>query len=129
MTTLPYVTVLTPCGEAHDYSLPGMTLSDSTDVRHDYGHAPLRGHYFDPDALRWFGSQRFATVAPGVSVERQSNSPETLPAYKVTAWRAPTADEAGQGPQPWFGCRHSTRREATACARRYAATLAAGGAQ
>lgn len=107
-----YVTVHTACGEAYDYARMGEMLSDSMDVR----SACTMENYFSPDTLRFFGARNFATVAPGVSVELQEKAPGDR--YKVTAWRV-----SGDGAEPWFGCWHSTRREAVACARRSSALL------
>ena len=115
MTTVAdmnYVTRVTACGEASNYTLAGDRLSTSTDIRADY----REGHYFDPSTLRWFGSRNFATVAPGATVELQSNAPGDR--YKSTMWR-----DTDNGPSPWFGCWHATRREAIACAKATADSL------
>lgn len=110
MTTVAdmnYSTIVTPCGEAYAYALPGDTLSLSEDIRADY----RCGFYFSPGAVRFFGMRHFRTVAPGVSVEFQENVPAGVGSYKVTAWR-----NGEHGPDVWHGCRHETRREANACA-------------
>ena len=112
--TINYVTRTTACGEANNYIRPEDRLSTSWDVRADY----REGHYFDASTLRWFGSRNFATVAPGVSVELQTNAPGDR--YKVEAWKV---SEDGS-PSPWFGCYHATRREAIACAKATAVKLA-----
>lgn len=100
------LSVSTACGVVYEYAAPGDRVSGSVDVRADY----REGHYFDPDTLRWFGSRNFETVAPGVSVELQSKAPGDR--YKVEVWR-----DVDGATQPWFGCWHSTRREAARCAR------------
>ena len=110
MTTVAdmnYYTIVTPCGEEYAYSLPGDTLSMSEDIRTDYYH----GHYFSPGAVSFFGVRNFRTVAPGVSVECQTNAPAGVGQYKVTAWR-----ESEHGPEVWHSCHHKTRRDANACA-------------
>lgn len=109
------------CGEQYTYAREGERPSDSNDVRSDYESASLRGHYFDPSTLRFFGSRNFNTVAPGVSVELQDNAPGDR--YKVTTWKV--SDDPAQGNQPWFGCRHATRREAVRCAKETAELLRA----
>ena len=116
MAAARYITEETACGERYDYALMSDRLSDSIDIRADY-HS---GHYFDPATLRWFGSSHFATVAPGASVELQRNAPDGVPQYRVQLWRV--GDDGS--PEPWFGCRHDSRREAVACARESAASLA-----
>lgn len=108
-----YTTRLTACGEENRYTLAGEALSTSDDIRQDY----REGHYFDPDTLRWFGSRNFATVAPGASVELQTNAPGE-DRYRVEVWK-----DTANGPSPWFGCRHTTRRAAVACAVATAASL------
>lgn len=120
-TALPYSTIETDCGEAYPYALPTDTLAESRDIRADYDHST--GHYFAPSTLRFFGSRNFQTVARGASVELQTNAPDAVGRYKVQMWRA---DDNGQ-PEPWFGCNHTTRRAATACARATSARLAAEG--
>lgn len=110
-----HVTEVTACGEAYDYALMSDRLSNSVDIRADYRN----GHYFDPDTLRFFGSRNFATVAPGASVELQTGAPSGVLPYRVQLWR-----EGENGtPEPWFGCRHATRREAVACAKATSASL------
>ena len=116
MATAGYVTEETACGERYDYALMSDRLSDSVDIRADY----RSGHYFDPATLRFFGASRFATVAPGASVELQRNAPDGVPQYRAQMWRV---GEDGS-PEPWFGCRHDSRRAAVACARATAASLA-----
>lgn len=111
-----HVTKVTACGVEYRYALMSDHLSDSVDIRADYRN----GHYFEPSTLRWFGSRNFATVAPGASVELQTNAPDSVAPYKVELWRV---GEDGS-PEPWFGCRHATRREAIACAKASAASLA-----
>lgn len=115
--SMNYQTVSMACGEEYRYMLPGDRVSESWDVRADYENAPKRGHYFDRDALRFFGSRNFRTVAPGVSVELQANAPGDR--YRVTVW----LDRDGV-PEPSHGCYHATRREAVACARATWAALA-----
>jgi hypothetical protein len=112
---MKYETVLTACGAEHPYALDGDTLSQSDDIRADY----RGGHYFDLATLQWFGSWQFTTVAPGASVELQRNAPDGVGAYRVQLWRN---SEHGT-PEPWFGCRHDDRTQATACARKTAAAL------
>lgn len=110
MTTVAdmnYFTIVTPCGEEYAYALPGDTLSLSRDIRGDYSC----GHYFSPGAMRFFGTRHFRTVAPGVSVECQTNAPAGVGQYKVTVWM-----DSEHGPAVWHGCHHTTRREANACA-------------
>ena len=110
MTTVAdmgYITRAMACGAEHGYVLPTDQLSESADVRRDYSG---NGHYFDRDTLRFFGSRNFATVAPGVSVELQTNAPGDR--YKVELWRV----EADGTPGPWYGCWHATRRDAVRCA-------------
>lgn len=107
------------CGEVYKYAREGDRLSKSDDVRFDYENARLRGHYFDQDTLRFFGSRNFSTVALGVSVELQTNAPGDR--YKVTAWKV--SDDPKEGNQPWFGCWHATRREAVRCAKQTAELL------
>jgi hypothetical protein len=114
-TTTDYVTRAMACGVTYDYALVTDRLSQSDDVRRDY----RSGHYFDADTLRWFGSRNFRTVAPGVSVELQTNAPWGG-RYKVELWRV----EPNGTPGPWFGCWHETRRDAVRCA---LATVAAMG--
>lgn len=123
MKTIAYETVTTPCGAEYRYALEGERLTDSMDVRRDYTNAIIRGYYFSPDTLAWFGSEGFITVEPGVSVEQQTNAPGEQ--FRVMAWTGPSRD--GEGPQPWFGCWHATRAAAVECAREYRATLAAQG--
>jgi hypothetical protein len=108
----------TACGVRFDYATRGDLLSGSRDIRGDY----REGHYFDRDTLRWFGSRNFATVVPGVSVELQTNAPGDR--YKVELWRG-----TDNGPSPWFGCWHATRREAVACARASRELVLAGRAR
>lgn len=113
MTTMTdYVTRVTACGDEHNYTLATDTLSASNDIRRDY----REGHYFDADTLRWFGSRNFATVAPGATVELQSNAPGDR--YRVQVWR-----DSESGPSPWIGCYHATRSEAVSCARATADSL------
>lgn len=117
---IEYSTTYTACGEAYKYVMPGEALSDSGDVRADYESAPRRGHYFDAATLRFFGSRNFATVAPGASVELQTNAPGNK--YHVEMWKV---GEKGEGPQPWFGCNHATRASAVRCAKATAEALRA----
>ena len=119
--TETYTTRRMACGEVYKYAREGERLSKSDDVRSDYENARLRGHYFDQDALRFFGSRNFSTVAPGVSVELQTNAPGDR--YKVEVWKV--SDDPAEGNQPWFGCRHATRREAVRCAKETAELLRA----
>jgi len=108
MAGVQYVTRTTACGTVDTYTLPTNRLSKSWDIRSDY----RGGHYFDPDTLRWFGSRNFDTVAPGASVELQTKYPRD-DRYRVQIWR-----ESSDGtPEPWIGCRHTTRRAAIACAK------------
>ena len=109
------------CGEQYTYAREDERPSDSNDVRSDYESASLRGHYFDPNTLRFFGSRNFDTVAPGVSVELQTEAPGDR--YKVTTWKV--SEDPKEGPQPWYGCRHATRREAVKCAKETAKLLRA----
>lgn len=108
-------TISTACGVTEAHALTIYRLSQSTDIRADY----RGGHYFDAATLRWFGASRFATVAPGASVELQSKAPVELGSYHAQIWR----DGSDGTPEPWFGCQHFTRREATQCARKTAASL------
>lgn len=116
METITYRTITTPCGETYNYALPGETLSTSWDVRADY----TAGHYFDPNTLEFFGSKQFETVAPGISVEHQTNAPKGMK-WRVQAWRQPTID--GEGNQPWLGCWHGSRAAAHECANWYAEAI------
>jgi hypothetical protein len=101
------MTIVSACGEEYRHATPDEVISASDDVRRDYRN----GHYFDTSTLRFFGSRNFATVAPGASVELQTNAPGDR--YRVTIWKSGT----DRSPKPWFGCRHATRREAVKCAR------------
>jgi len=113
MSELPYVTHSMACGEEYRYALAGERLSTSTDIRDDY----RGGYYFSASTLEWFGSEGFTTVAPGASVELQSNAP--TPQYRAEVWR-----EGENGPEPWFGCYHGSRAQAEQCAKATAAKLA-----
>jgi len=117
MAEVQYVTRTTACGVENNYTLPGDRLSLSWDIRSDYHN----GHYFSPGTLRWFGARNFATVSFGASVELHTNYPGD-DRYRVQLWR-----ESSDGtPEPWIGCRHTTRRAAIACAKATSQALMEG---
>lgn len=112
--TIEYMTRAMACGEASNYTLISDRLATSTDIRRDY----REGYYFSPDTLAWFGSEGFATVAPGATVERQTNAPGAQ--YRAQVWR----ESEDGSPSPWFGCYHGSRAQAEECARATAEMLA-----
>jgi hypothetical protein len=64
-------------------------LSDHTDVtelRNDYESQDCPTHWFDPDTLRFFGSRNLELAAPGIMIELQTNAPDGVDRYAVTAW-------------------------------------------
>lgn len=77
-----------------------------------------RGHWFDADTLRFFGSTNRELVAGGVMVELQRNAPDGLHRYSVTVWVIDP--DTGNTSPVHFG-RFPTRAAAT----RYARTIAA----
>lgn len=51
---------------------------------YEYQSGPT--HWFDADTLRFFGSRNLHVPTPGFTVETQTNAPEGVGRYKVTAW-------------------------------------------
>lgn len=109
---------LTPCATDTIYwSGPVELAGYATLASLRLAYAAGPGHYFDRDALRFFGSRNMhlVTGAGGcVTVETQTNTPAGMPRYKVEVW---FMDDGL--PRPAGGCRHSTLAQARACARRY----------
>jgi hypothetical protein len=103
----------TVCGEVITYADEATLDTNETleGLRQDYGTGEGR-HWFDDDTLAWFGSSDLDVAVAGFTVERQTNAPEGVPEWKVTAW---FTGEDGK-PYPSGGCRHDTRAEAYACA-------------
>jgi hypothetical protein len=96
------------CGERQ--WLPDGRLSAAFTVgRLRAGH---KGHYFDADAMRFFGTEHFAMPASGVSIEEQTEAPDDCPRWKATAW----FDRDEDGVQPWTLCRHESKEDAIVCA-------------
>lgn len=64
-------------------------LSDHTDIaelRADYEEQAGPTHWFDSDTLRFFGSRNLELAAPGILIELQTNAPDGVDRYAVTAW-------------------------------------------
>ena len=69
------------------------------------------GHWFDRDALRFFGSTRRELLGGAVVVELQRNAPEGMGRYVAVPF-GPDAHPLG------VTCRHGSRDAARRCARR-----------
>jgi hypothetical protein len=89
-----------------------------------YANNTVPGHFYDAETKRWFGTRNPHLVAPGVTVECQTNAPEGVDRYAITVW---TIDDNGD-----IRPTNVARRATLGTANRYAAELhkvwtAAGG--
>lgn len=69
---------------------PGVpALTGFTDVERMRRHYEKQGgpaHWFDADALRFFGSRNRQMTQPGLLLETQTEAPEGVGRYSLTAW-------------------------------------------
>ena len=87
-------------------------IVDTNTLIETYKNQPGEHHYFDDDTMDFFGTEDFQMVAPGISVEYQSNAPEGLERWTVVCWVINPDDNVFR---PYTLCRHWSFDEASVC--------------
>jgi len=107
--------VKTFCGETRfDYwdDAEIVSIVDTNDLIEQYTSQDGEHHYFDDATMEFFGTQNFHLVAPGISVEYESNAPDGVDRWKVTAW---VWNDFGSTFTAYTLCRHNNLDDASIC--------------
>lgn len=83
MSDIATAVVLPFCGRSPE---PLVKISTLKELRRAYEGQPGENHWFSKSTLDFFGSEGLELYRPGITVECQSNAPENVPPYCVTAW-------------------------------------------
>ena len=65
---------------------PLVKISNLKELRDAYEAQSGETHWFSKSTLDFLGSKGLELYRPGITVECQSNAPENVPPYCVTAW-------------------------------------------
>lgn len=87
-------------------------IEDSDILIEEYTSQPGEHHYFDNNTMEFFGTEDFQMIAPGISVEYQSNAPEGLERWTIVCW---VMNEDNSIFTPYSLCRHWSLAEAAIC--------------
>ena len=71
------------CGRSPE---PLFKADSLNELRKQYEAQDGETHWFDAETLDFFGSENLHMFRPGITIERQTNAPENVPQYRVTAW-------------------------------------------
>jgi hypothetical protein len=107
--------ITTFCGEQRFKYWPDAKLVDIDDTDtliETYISQPGEHHYFDDETMEFFGTEDFQMLAPGISVEYQSNAPEGLERWTIVCWVVNPEDNVFH---PYTLCRHWSWSEASIC--------------
>lgn len=107
--------ITTLCGrEAFTY-WPDPKLVDIDDAKtliKKYKKQDGAHHYFDKNTMKYFGTQDFTVIEPGISVEYQSEVPDEIGKWAVVAWVENTEHDEFVS---YHLCRHNSEDEANDC--------------
>lgn len=87
-------------------------IDNADDLIDAYQSQDGEHHYFDSDTMDFFGTEDFHMVAPGISVEYQSNAPDGVNKWTVVSW---VWREDGEQFIPYTLCRHDSLSDAAIC--------------
>jgi hypothetical protein len=106
----------TVCGESRFsyWTSPRLVgIDNANELIDSYTSQEGEHHYFDDDTMEFFGTENFHMVAPGISLEFQSNAPEGVGKWTVVAWVY--SDDNSNNFTPYTLCRHDERASAYDC--------------
>lgn len=107
--------MITFCGEKRfeywdDAEL--VDINDADELIESYQSQSGEHHYFDKSTMDFFGTEDFQMVAPGISVEYQSEAPDGVSRWTVVSW---VINSESNVFTPYTLCRHDSLADASVC--------------